>query len=775
MYRTIHNIIVTYIIIFYVGINTINSQYSNCNFLCNVDFENEKLVNPGQFGFFDQNRISCWNTTATDSKIEIWGSGFGGVPAYSGSQFAELNANMVSTLYQNFTAAHGAQVEISFAHRGRAGLDRMRVEIGPAGGPYFDLGIFSADNKQWEYNTVNFNFPDTGLLDYSIRFVSVSAAGGTTVGNFLDAISIQLKAPELAWTIMKPQCPLDSSGIIKLHSFAGALPFHFQWDDINLSTDSILHNLPVGEYTVEVADFYGCKTEYSILLTAAYSSDSVQLYDTACEYYYWDANGQYYSDSGIHLYQTKNQYDCDSLIFLNLTINKISKHIDSVKSCSVYNWSANNRNYNSTGIYYDTLVNVNGCDSIVQLVLNILPAFEDTSKIMACEFFVWPVNGQQYDQSGHYVERFLNVHGCDSVHFLDLVITKNSFEHLYVETCDEFQFMGQQYNTSGEYRFVLNNALSCDSVIYLHLKIYDSYTKIDTVVSCEEYYWPETGKLYHTTGLYSQVYQSSNSCDSVIVLDLKILGTDSTECKISSCNYYEFPATQQLYTTSGIFPIHLKANTGCDSIVLLDLEIFKDDTLEIRRNVCREYYWPLTNSYYSSSGSYEYYLKTIRGCDSLIKLELVVYPEYVITDTIFSFESYYWNPSGKWFDQSGIYQLQNQTGSGCDSMQILVLNILKKGDVFVPNVFSPNGDGVNDKFTVYSTPEIERIDQLSIYSRWGEQVFKLSDFPPNNLHYGWDGYFKSEKMMPGVFSYMVKWTDHSGEQHLTTGDVTLIR
>ncbi|HNC35826.1 MAG TPA: hypothetical protein PLD32_04605, partial [Saprospiraceae bacterium] len=156
-----------------------------CQLLCNIDFEDVKLVNAGQFGFFNESRVLCWNTTATDRMIEIWGSGFGGVKAYSGNQFAELNANMVSTLFQRFEAGLGGSVEISFAHRGRAGTDVMSVEIGPEGGPYVNLGAFSAGNTRWEYHTLQYKFPLSGSSKYVLRFNSVSAAGGATVGNFL--------------------------------------------------------------------------------------------------------------------------------------------------------------------------------------------------------------------------------------------------------------------------------------------------------------------------------------------------------------------------------------------------------------------------------------------------------------------------------------------------------------------------------------------------------------------------------------------------------------
>ena len=202
-------------------------QVNSCNFLCNTDFEDDNLVQNGQFGFFNEKLVSCWNTTATDNLIEIWGSGFQGVSAYSGKQFAELNANMVSTLYQNFKASLGSKVIISFAHRGRAGLDKMSVKIGPVSGPFVDLGTFSADNTQWVYSNLTYSFPSSGPNEYTLRFESVSAAGGATVGNFLDAISVKLPPPSSDFVITEPICPKDSNGSIKLYNIMGAAPFSF--------------------------------------------------------------------------------------------------------------------------------------------------------------------------------------------------------------------------------------------------------------------------------------------------------------------------------------------------------------------------------------------------------------------------------------------------------------------------------------------------------------------------------------------------------------------
>jgi gliding motility-associated-like protein len=168
-----------------------SQTYSQCNLLCNTDFENNQITT--SLIIFDAINVPCWGTTAADNQIEVWTSGSLGVPSYSGNQFVELNANVVSTLYQNFTTLPGTSLSISFAHRGRSGVDVMSVSIGPVGGPYTTLGTFSDGNTAWGYYTASYLVPVGLGNNYSLRFNSVSAAGGNqSIGNFLDAININL-------------------------------------------------------------------------------------------------------------------------------------------------------------------------------------------------------------------------------------------------------------------------------------------------------------------------------------------------------------------------------------------------------------------------------------------------------------------------------------------------------------------------------------------------------------------------------------------------------
>ncbi|HEY3372513.1 MAG TPA: SdrD B-like domain-containing protein [Prolixibacteraceae bacterium] len=171
---------------------------SDCVFLCNSDFEISS-PHPSQYNWIPQADVPCWHTTGSLGEIEIWKSGFQGFLAYTGIQFAELNAEQVGTFYQTFTAVAGTAVNISFAHMGRyAGLDKMEVQIGPDGGPYQTIGTYYDNNTGWTLYSVSHTFLSSGL--YQLRFASIYSNGGGTLnvldgGNFLDAITIECLKP----------------------------------------------------------------------------------------------------------------------------------------------------------------------------------------------------------------------------------------------------------------------------------------------------------------------------------------------------------------------------------------------------------------------------------------------------------------------------------------------------------------------------------------------------------------------------------------------------
>ena len=88
--------------------------------------------------------------------------------------------------------------------------------------------------------------------------------------------------------------------------------------------------------------------------------------------------------------------------------------------------------------------------------------------------------------------------------------------------------------------------------------------------------------------------------------------------------------------------------------------------------------------------------------------------------------------------------------------------------IYVPNIFSPNGDNSNDVFYVYGD-RIAEMD-LIIFDRWGEKVFESND-----KNSGWDGTFRGEPVDPSVLVYRLKGKFISGLEFEKSGYITLIR
>ncbi|MFE2379140.1 hypothetical protein [Streptomyces sp. NPDC059398] len=158
-------------------------------------------------------RVPGWLTTATDHRIELWHSGFNGVPAADGVQFAELNANQVSTLYQDLPTTPGTKLYWRLYHRGRLGDDTMALDIG---GPAstVEQRRCTDGNTAWGYYTGTYTVP-AGQTLTRFAFRSVSAAGGNqSIGNFLDGVFFgTAPSVELAKTAV-PMGPLEVGDVI---------------------------------------------------------------------------------------------------------------------------------------------------------------------------------------------------------------------------------------------------------------------------------------------------------------------------------------------------------------------------------------------------------------------------------------------------------------------------------------------------------------------------------------------------------------------------------
>lgn len=165
--------------------------------LVNGGFESPACLPGYNLCFPNESTFVGWKTTAPDHVFEVWPSGIWGTPGYEGRQFVELNANYVSTLYQDLQTTPGNKFLYSFAHRGRQGNDTMDFLLGPPNGSLVQQRRVTDGTGPWKVYSGLVVIP-AGQAMTRFAFASISSACGSSCGNFLDAISF------------RPACLLDT-------------------------------------------------------------------------------------------------------------------------------------------------------------------------------------------------------------------------------------------------------------------------------------------------------------------------------------------------------------------------------------------------------------------------------------------------------------------------------------------------------------------------------------------------------------------------------------
>jgi gliding motility-associated-like protein len=112
---------------------------------------------------------------------------------------------------------------------------------------------------------------------------------------------------------------------------------------------------------------------------------------------------------------------------------------------------------------------------------------------------------------------------------------------------------------------------------------------------------------------------------------------------------------------------------------------------------------------------------------------------------------------------------------GCTNSATTTINVgCQNGQVYIANSFTPNGDGMNDRFYVQGKG-ISKVTKFLIFGRWGEMVYEKYNIDANDISMGWDGTYKNVVLPPGVYYYVVEATCDLGTEFIYKGDVTIVK
>lgn len=124
--------------------------------------------------------------------------------------------------------------------------------------------------------------------------------------------------------------------------------------------------------------------------------------------------------------------------------------------------------------------------------------------------------------------------------------------------------------------------------------------------------------------------------------------------------------------------------------------------------------------------------------------------------------------------ESIVYSLTATDTHGCQAHDSIHIFVKLVKEILIPTAFSPNGDGLNDRFYVLGKG-ISTIREFRVFDRWGEKVYEAENFEPNKPSLGWDGNYKGKPATPDTFVFwlLVQYVD--GSEEIKKGSVTLLR
>ena len=344
--------------------------------------------------------------------------------------------------------------------------------------------------------------------------------------------------------------------------------------------------------------------------------------------------------------------------------------------CSNETYGFNGRVLSTSGAYTDTLQTANGCDSIVTLNLTVNPVANTNLSAAICEGTMYAENGFNASEAGTYTQNLQTVNGCDSIVTLNLTINPVASTNLTAAICEGSVYTENGFNASeaGYYTQTLQTVNGCDSIVTLNLTVNTVESTNLTAAICEGSAYTENGFNVSEAGTYTQNLQTINGCDSIVTLTLSVNPVESTTLSAAICEGTMYAENGFNASEAGTYTQNLQTVNGCDSIVTLNLSVNPVADTTIAAAICEGEIYYENGFMASREGTHTQILQTENGCDSVVILNLTVYPAYQMGIGAVIHEGETYEEYGFNVNEEGTYTQILQTANGCDS--IITLNVV---------------------------------------------------------------------------------------------------
>lgn len=387
------------------------------------------------------------------------------------------------------------------------------------------------------------------------------------------------------------------------------------------------------------------------------------------------AGGQLQTTTGTYVDRLTSKGGCDSIRTTYLTILPVSSSTRNVAICQGATFFAGGALQSQAGTYIDTFVSKAGCDSTVTTQLAILPTYTITRDVSICQGETYFAGGTLRSISGTYRDTFATRKGCDSVIITQLKVlpTYESTRDVSICAGDSYVVAGIPRSTPGFYRDVLSSRSGCDSVVVINLKVVAALTCTHDVSICNGTRYFAGGAMQNEAGTYTDVFQSTTGCDSVIVTHLTILPEYNSSQTVTICDQETYFAGGVLRSESGTYTDIFKSKNGCDSVVTTCLQVIPKFEIPKNVSICSGDRYYAGGAWQTNPGVYTDVFRSRHGCDSVIAIHLDVLPAYADTVEVNTCEGEPYFAGGASQSSSGFYADAFKSKTGCDSVIVTKL------------------------------------------------------------------------------------------------------
>lgn len=247
--------------------------------------------------------------------------------------------------------------------------------------------------------------------------------------------------------------------------------------------------------------------------------------------------------------------------------------------------------------------------------------------------------------------------------------------------------------------------------------------------------------------------QTVSGCDSILTLNLTVNPSFQNIQTVSICSGDSVFLAGNFQNSSGQYIDSLSTTFGCDSVIITNLVVnptFNDSTVI---SICQGDSIFLDGSFQHNSGIFTDSLQSIAGCDSVVTTSLIVNPSSSIIasndTTIEACGSVQLNANGGvsylWSPSTGLSctscpnpiaspiittsYVVSSTTNACSNSDTVIVAVEGSSPLIIPNVFTPNQDGINDGFN-FSGGCLNAVNK-KIFNRWGQLLLSLTKLPKN--------------------------------------------